>query len=195
MELNATYLFEKPFRRFHSAEPWWTAYFTMLVLWGEAKSRPIVLTSYRADERGDLSKYGTVSFSGATYGNVVADARLYGEPFGLDEWPNEYLHLRPDVTYIKSHEQRRVIFVETKTIGASVQGNVELYGKLVEFLRQAGWSVELYYLLSVGHEETKDWFSLAEASANIITWEDVFVSAVGSPFEELFGEPLSKYVR
>ena len=229
MPLNATYLFEKPYRKFHNAEPWWTAYFTMesrqnnlsnwpfpslaaprtadeywigycgalpmLVLWGTSQQTPIQLKSYCTDKSGNLSEVGIVPFAGATYSNLIADARLNGEPFGLSEWPNEYLNLRPDVTSLRSLESRQVAFIETKTIGASVRGNVTLYARLVDFLRSEGWTVELYYLLSVGHEEPRDWPMLAASSAAILLWEGVFEAASGSPFGELFEEPLANYVR
>lgn len=194
MGQNATYLFEKPFRRFHNAEPWWTAFFTMLVLWRETQHESLVLPSYNSDQLGQLTKKCSISFAGASYANLVADARLNGEPFGIGRWPNEYLNLRPDITYIKSKEHREVVFVETKTIGASVQGNIELYEGLIGFLRQEGWAAEFYYLLSLGHEQTRDWSLLADVSANVITWEDVFSAAKGSPFSDLFGEPLAKYI-
>jgi hypothetical protein len=193
MQLNATHLFELPFRGFHNAESWWTAYFTMLVLWGSAHGKPVVLPSYLSDLNGNLTEASTVSFSGATHSDLVADARLHGEPFGITDWPNEFLHLRPDVTFLRSLEDRKVLFVETKTIGASIRGNVDLYANLAAFLRCQGWSVEFYYLLSVGHEEAEDWPLLATASASIIKWEDVFGVAEKSPFGCLLGELLSKY--
>lgn len=195
MESNATYLFEKPMRAFHNAESWWTAYFSMLVFWRNANNRALELPHYISDANGNLTKAGIVSFAGATYANLVCDARLHGEPFSISGWPNEFLHLRPDVTHIRSLAKRRVVFVETKTIGASVKGNVKLYSNLVAFLRSCGWSVELYYLLSMGHEEQKDWARLAVVGASIICWEDVFDGAKDTPLGQLFGEPLSNYNR
>ena len=193
MALNATYLFQKPYRGFHNAESWWTAYFTMLILWGNENDSPITLKSYRTDADGNLTQSGSVSFSDATYGNLIADARLHGEPFGISQWPDEYLHLRPDVTFLRSQEDRKVTFIETKTIGANAKGNVELYSRLANFLVSNGWEVELYYLLSEGHEATKDWPALQVNSASIIKWEDVFKAAAPSPLGKLFGVPLINY--
>ncbi len=195
MATNATYLFEKPYRKFHNAESWWTAYFTMLVLWRSSSNNPLELPWYLSDKNGNLNLKGSVSFDAASYRNMVADARLYGEPFGLSEWPNGFLNLRPDVTFLKSSDRREVVFVETKTIGAKAQGNVALYARLRDFLRSKGWSAELYYLLSEGHEELSDWPILEAAAASIILWEDVFKATAGSPFGELFAEPLSNFVK
>lgn len=165
----------------------------MLVHWSAANNKGLELPCCISDASGNLSETGIVSFRGASYANLICDARLHGEPFDVSDWSNEFLHLRPDVTYIRSLAERRVVFVETKTIGASVKGNVELYSRLVEFLRGCGWSVELYYLLSVGHEEQKDWARLATVGASIIRWEDVFDAAKETPLGQIFGEPLSNY--
>lgn len=194
MTTNATYLFEKPFRKFHNAESWWSSFFTMLVLWRSSRSNPLCLPWYLSDKNGKLIAKGRVSFDGASYSNMVADAGLFGKPFGLSEWPKDFLNIRPDVTFLKSPEKRQVIFVETKTIGEKVQRNVALYARLTDFLINQGWSAEFYYLLSYGHEGVSDWPVLEASSANIILWEDVFRAAVDSPFGGLFSEPLTNYV-
>jgi len=66
-----------------------------------------------------------------------------------------------------------VDFIETKTIGANVQRNVGLYASIAEFLKDKGWTVGLYYLLSSGHETPRDWPLLAAGSADIILWDGV----------------------
>ena len=195
MTSNATWLFARPAPNFHNAEPWWTAWFSMLLLWGAVQGRPQMFPWCTTDAEGNLIPAGTVSFAGARYDTLVADARLRGEPFGIAEWPNDFLDLRPDLTFIRPGAARQVVFVETKTIGASVKGNVGRYAELVAWLEGQGWTAELYYLMSAGHEALNDWKLLAEAGARILRWEDVFEAAAETPFGALFGEPLANYLR
>lgn len=194
-KLNATNLFEQPSRSFHNSESWWTAYFTMLLLWSEAHRTPIDLPWYDVDHQGELSRGGTVSFSGVTYRNLIVDASLRGEPFGITDWPNEYLNIRPDIAYIKSNCPRQAVFIETKTIGANVRRNIGLYANFSDYLRRNGWDVDFYYLLSNGYEEDTDWALLSANNSKVIIWEDVFMAATETPFGTIFGESLEKYVQ
>lgn len=192
--MNATYLFEKPYRKFHNSEPWWSAYFTILALWMSSKDTPLSVPVYEARGNGLLDAVDVIDFSGANYANLIADARLHGELFDIENWPNEFLHLRPDITFFRSLEKKKIVFVETKTIGASVQGNIANYPRISRFLEDCGWCVELIFLLSKGHEQISDWELLANHSARIITWEDVFDKAIGTPFEEILGGNLNNYI-
>jgi hypothetical protein len=196
---NATYLFQKSDeerqRKFYSSESWWTAFFTILALWKEKQNDSLELPWYGSNKavEGGVG-VGIVSFKGITYQNMAADARLNGQLFNVSDWPNDFLHLRPDVTFIKSESEREVIFIETKTIGATAQKNIRLYESLLNYLRSKDWKAEMYYLISKGHEDEADWMKLEKASACIIIWEDVFKVASSSCFEDIFPESLLHYV-
>jgi hypothetical protein len=102
------------------------------------------------------------------------------------------LGLKPDV-WILRREDRQVVFVETKTIGASIARNHLLYLRVLSHLRDVGWSAELYYLLSHGHECQADWPLIEQSGLAVILWEDVLRTTLGTPFETLFDEDLSIY--
>lgn len=186
MTKNSTYLFERPRRDFRNAESWWTAYFSMLVLWEVSQGREIELPWYRSDPTGNLSISGSVKFEGASFSNVVVDGKLKGAAFSITPWPDQFLDLRPDVTILDPSRGKAVTFVEVKTIGASVARNIYPYDDLVKFLRDNGWVSDVYYLLSEGHEAESDWKKLCECESRILKWEDVLRKAVGTPFGELF---------
>jgi hypothetical protein len=191
---NATYLFIEPSREFRNAESWWTALFSMTLLWETAQGRAFALPWYTADSEGNLSLSGEVRFDGATYSKVVVGGRLRGKEFGIENWPGQFFDLRPDVVIFDGNGKKNVKFVEVKTVGASVAGNILTYSGLAGFLRAEGWEAEVYYLLSVGHEADKtDWPKLHEHESRVIKWEDSLRHIAATPFSELFEFDLLDY--
>jgi hypothetical protein len=193
LELNATYLFEKPFRTFHNCEVWWTSFFTLFALWCSTNQRSFSLPTYQCTEDDSLHPVGIISFQDLSYGNVIVDGRLRGDVLGIADWPNRFADIKPDVTILHSLTDRQITFVEVKTIGASVKSNAPLYSELTDFMRTKNWNVKFLYLMSDGHEASSDWGVLRKYAQEIILWEDVLRATVKTPFEALFGEPIAKY--
>ena len=73
------------------------------------------------------------------------------------------------------------MFVEVKTIGASIARNQARYLKIRDHLRQAGWSAELYYVLSRGHECVGDWSLIENDGVHVLLWEDILREALATP--------------
>jgi hypothetical protein len=188
---NATYLFELPARRYHSSESWWTAFFSMLILYRSRQEPQWSLPAYVSRAGCPLEK-GTFAPGRLGLANLIVEAPLSENPFSLTSWPNEFLQLKPDVCILR-REERHVVFVEVKTIGASVARNHSRYLKICEHLRQSGWSAELYYLLSHGHECVGDWPLIENDGVRVILWEDVLRAAIGTPLGEIFDQSLSEY--
>ncbi len=191
--VNATYLFEKPLRKFHHSESWWTAWFAMLLIWGNKNNRPVTLPAYCIKDGLPVEHRKNACFAGATYGTLVAEAPISGEIFSIDAFPDEYFNLRPDLTFIKRGGERFVAFVEVKTIGSGIRRNIALYDGLGNYLNGAGWAVDFYYLLSRGHEQPAELKLLEDTSARIIFWEDVFAYAENTPYGDLFEDSLAQY--
>ncbi len=124
--------------------------------------------------------------------NTVQEGKLSGELFGLDDWPNEYLNLQPDLINW-CRERKRVTIIEVKTIGAEVKGNLWLYHKFSEFMNTNGWESKLYYLLSHGHEKSSDWLHLSRANASLIFWEDLLKLTASTPLTQVFDFKLQHY--
>jgi hypothetical protein len=85
------------------------------------------------------------------------------------------------------------VFVEVKTIGAGIERNHSRYLNIREHLRKSGWSAELHYLLSHGHECVADWPLIEHDQVRVILWEDVLSEAMGTPLGGIFDQSLSEY--
>ena len=176
--MNATDLFVLPKRSFHNSESWWTAFFSMWLLYESSSSNPRPL---RVCNHGDDQRFawtGELDITGLTAANLISEGPLSREVFGLLEWPNSYRGLRPDVTILRP-ERRMVAFIEVKTVGASVSGNVLLYEEVATHLRNLGWAADVFYLLSCGYEG--NWRTVTEYKLRLILWESILQRAKGSP--------------
>jgi len=190
---NATYLFELPFRGFHNSESWWTAFFSMLVLFLAHEDAEASIPLYAYNAENAIHRTGSFDFNGYTYSKTVIEGALRGDVFAFDIWPNEFLNLKPDITFWIP-EKKKVVFVEVKTIGASIQGNASTYVALRDHMRKEGWDAHLYYLLSHGHEATNDWPVIEKSSIPFILWEDVLKLSLNTPFSHVFDEAIEQYI-
>lgn len=188
---NATYLFELPGRRFHSSESWWTSFFFMLILYRSRENAEWTLPTYVC-RSGWPVKSGAFAPGRLGLANLIVEAPLSENPFLLGSWPKEFLQLKPDICILR-RDQRQALFIEVKTIGATVARNHSRYLDVRQHLRTLGWPAEFYYLLSHGHECLGDWPLIEHDQVPVILWEDVLRAAVGTPFGALFDEPLSEY--
>jgi hypothetical protein len=61
------------------------------------------------------------------------------------------------------------------------------------YFTQHGWSITLYYLISHGHENNRDWRLIESNQLKVILWEDVLRAVVGTPPGPVFDCDLSTY--
>lgn len=188
---NATHLFERPTRRYHSSESWWTSFFSLLLLYRSRNDPQWTLPTYTCRSGYPVEP---VPFSPGRLSpeNLIVEAPLSKNTFGIASWPVEFLQLKPDVCILHS-DCCRVVFIEVKTIGASIARNHTRYLQTRDHLRHLGWSADVYYLLSHGHECVGDWPLIEHDEVRVMLWEDVFQFAIDTPFGDLFDEPLAHY--
>ncbi len=182
---NATWLFESPTAP-HRSEAEWTIWFMDLVAWWVAQSAPLKLPFYRVSANGCFRKAGDLELCRPPLRPDLKVDRWLETVFPAESWPLALHNLRPDVI-VRDESTRRASLIEVKTRGASVRRNVDNYESVVEFLVDNGWSAQLFYLLSAGHEDGPrgDWELLEERRSHIILWEDVLAAAIGSDIHKI----------
>ncbi len=188
---NATYLFQLPGRCYHSSESWWTAFFSMLLLYCTRKDSQWTLPTYTYSG-GYPVESAPFAPGRLSLADLIVEAPLSENPFRLASWPLEFLQLKPDVCILRA-DVCQATFIEVKTIGASIAKNHGQYLKARDHLRSLGWSADFYYLLSHGHERQGDWPLIEQHEVRIMHWEDVLRAATGTPFGELFDHPITEY--
>jgi|SRR5579864_4774320 len=174
-EDNATYLFIQPSRDFHNSESWWSALFSILVLHlaqgGNTSKIPLCKYVGSLGEGFiDLGEY--LDCSDTKFDEVLVDAKLNNELFGIDEWPNEFSGIRPDVLFHRP-KLKRTTLIENKTVGANLDRQLDRYHKIKRYLDKNGWSAEFLLLISLGYETERVWKAVEESETKLILWEDV----------------------
>jgi len=188
---NATYLFQNPFREYHHSESRWSAMAQIALVWlSDKKISEIPI--YIVDNDRLKVTHDKFIIKEFTCGNTIVEGKMTGTPFQINDWPNEFLNLSPDIVHWES-SGKKAILIEVKTIGATVERNTDVYSHLNSFLCSRGWKSALYYLLSHGHENNKDWVILKNANARIILWEDIFIAIKDQPIAQLFDADLANY--
>lgn len=191
-DLNATYLFERPYRYCHNSESWWTAFFSMLVLY-KSNTEPsfsLPIKTYTTASR--FTRIDWLACAGLQFSDIVVESPLNAQTFNLPEWSTDYQNIKPDLTIVM-REQKTVTFIEVKTIGAGIARNLQLYENLCQHLQTSGWKASICYLLSCGHETNTDWRLLERHSVCVILWEDVLLAASETPLAQIFDVPLANY--
>ncbi len=190
--LNATHLFEQPARYRHNSESWWSAFFSMLLLYRTKTEPSFSLSIYTYTTAVGYRRVGQLVPRTFSFATMSVEAPLSAMAFGLATWPVEFLGLKPDLSVVEP-ERRHALFIETKTIGSSVAQNVALYDQVCAHLRQSGWDVDLCYLLSHGHEARRDWPLIEQHALRIVLWEDVLRAVINTPLARVFDVDLAAY--
>lgn len=190
--LNATHLFEYPARHHHNSESWWSAFFSVLVLYEATTAPSFSLPIYTYATDTGYRKVGNLACKDMSFSKLHVEAPLSAKAFGLNALPTGFLGLKPDVVFLDP-DRRQATFVETKTIGATIAQNVMLYGQVITYLKQNDWNVDLFYLLSHGHEARHDWLLIEREALRIILWEDVLKAAAATPLARIFDVDLTTY--
>jgi hypothetical protein len=121
--LNATHLFEKPARDRHNSESWWSAFFSLVLLYRARTDPPLSLPIYTYTAAAGYRTVGYFPAKGFSFATAAVEAPLSATAFGLAAWPIEFLGLKPDLSVIEP-ERQHALFIETKTIGGSVAQKV-----------------------------------------------------------------------
>ena len=184
---SATQLFRQRKDGFCHSESRWSAVAQMAFIWmSKEKNKDTYLNVFKSQYikkkknwlRAD-SKFAFLNWSvlesSIVEGNIK-DYFLHYFPKDTDI-PN----MKPDIELIdKKNDETNILIIEVKTVGAKVKGNIENYKDLVEKINlKPGYTCELYYLMSYGHEDSKlhaDWSVLDEYDMNILLWEDLFIN-------------------
>jgi hypothetical protein len=88
--LNATYLFRQPSNYHHNSESWWTAFFSLVMLY-LAKTSPSFSLPVYAYSTDTYRKVGELRPGGFSFAKMAAEARLCAATFNLESWPNQFL--------------------------------------------------------------------------------------------------------
>jgi hypothetical protein len=190
--MNATYLFEKPYREFHNSESWWSSFFSLFLLSETQSKAPRSIPVWRYAHPNRFWRSGTFETTNITFSNIVVEGALCGHPFSLSAWPPEYARIKIDLALIRD---RLITLIETKTIGASIARNLLLYGHIANHLTSQGWQTSLYYLISYGHESRNDadWKLISQQELPLFLWEDVFRLASSTALGRSLGVNLDEY--
>jgi len=189
---NLTYKFIEPLREYHSSESRWSTILQIALIWlSEFKNEPHVKI-YNSINGELIDTKNIFEIYRWTNENSVVEGKLNGYLFNNNKWANAFLNLSPDVVRFDP-KLKEVIFIEVKTVGASVKKNIELYKELNNYMISCGWRSRLFYLMSHGHEIHSDWQLLQKVNASILIWEELLSLLLNSPIEKLIGSDLASY--
>lgn len=179
---NATDLFIKPSREYHSSESSWSSLFAYQII--DACHRGVRLGIptfvYREDEdlwyfeqqNEPLLLPPQLDFTSIIIEGKLCTGCVQGIP---DPLPMEFNDLRPDITLLWDG---CLTVIETKTVGARITQKDQLYFDLCSWFAKRGINAKAYLLLSAGHEPDSDVRSLAGAqwrqAPKLILWEQFF---------------------
>ncbi len=194
---NATYLFLQPSRSFHHSESRWSSIAQMAFVWmgTDDRSLDIYRSEYESNQTKKwlVKKENALSFTGWNASNTIVEGKLRASLFCLDEenWSKDFDNISPDIVHI---DDEKIVIIEVKTIKTYLKGNIELYRRVVDHLKQhSRKKCELYYLVSYGHEYLSDWKILNEDNADIILWEDFFSKIQKSDIASYIHSDLKQY--
>jgi len=179
---NATWLFEKPYPDMHSSESLWTSLFSIFIICASQKSIQFDFPLYYID---DQDHYYPKLKAGKSFKilpslsfdrNIIVEGNMSYNVF--QDLPGELSSLRPDIMILK--DEQPSIMIEVKTTGRHRIGTRQLglYEKMQEFF----CNLQVYYLISCGHESNSDLDLLAKAKSDILLWEDIFPQILQSRF-------------
>jgi len=178
---NVTYLFDKPDVNSHNHESFWASLFAIFLVCASQSKIEFKLPVYFIDKDNDYepttSKERTFRISSnlSFDKNIIVDSTFSNKLFpGL---PPTLWSLRPDIMILKEKNVPHIL-VETKTTGRHEIGEYQLslYKEIKEFFGD----IEIYFLISRGHENKNDRDLLSKEKFSILLWEDVLPKIVKS---------------
>lgn len=173
-QLNATHLFRYPEAKTHNSESWWSALFSMLVLY--LSSHPDVprlpLKKCKGGRNWYFEQVGSLDCGGLRHQNVLVDQKLTGDLLGMPSWPEALEGLRPDVLFF-CPSRKKAVLIENKTFGTELGDQFGRYLKACEELKKHAWDARTFLLISAGYENEADWKTIEDQGITLILWEDV----------------------
>lgn len=183
---NGTDLFVRPSREYHHSEHFWSSFFALYILESSRSGEVILKAKKHTKENrfcddGELNITSKLKFDDLIVEGNIGDVTFFKKVgFNKTGFQEEYLSIKPDIVIRDTTPTKeKVIIIEVKTVGHKI-GRYQkiLYEKLIAFLRENGCAAELYFLLSSGHENNRDWDLLTEGEKpslfKLLLWEDVF---------------------
>lgn len=178
---NATYLFREPDPYHRCSESFWTSLFALSVLTQSAAASPLRIPAFQCvfeGKHGHFEPDGHLIIPRALRrSEMVVEGKL--RPGFLPKAltvPPGLLDLSPDIII---NIDNAITLVEVKTVGHELGVyQKECYDNLTMFLKDLGYSVEMYYLLSAGHEKDRDFSILRKVPEpkqpfKLLLWEKV----------------------
>jgi len=178
---NATYLFGQPSQHYHSGESFWTSFFALCLLTESRAALPLEMPAFQCVINGNHGHFqpdGELIVSRALQRReLVVEGKIRaGFLPRVTTVPNELLDLRPDIIVALDDS---ITVIEVKTIGHELASyQKKCYETLSKFLKDHGYTINLYYLMSAGGKD-RDFDLLryvpsAPCQFKILLWEKVF---------------------
>jgi hypothetical protein len=179
---NATYLFRGSLDHYHHSESFWTSMFAISLLLGSRATNGIHLPAFeykRKENEGWFERNGSLEVvEPLEWSQLVVEGKVRtGFLPNLQEAPPQDLwDLKPDIVIRRDN---RVTLIEVKTVGHRLGEYQKVCCENVAaYLRRNGYAVELFFLMSAGHESRRDWELLLSVSPEahqfrLLLWEKV----------------------
>ncbi len=181
---NATYLFRTPSDGHHHSESFWTSLFAIALLLGSRAKDGFEVPAFhfkRCEETKEwlFEQDGSLAImTPLEWSQVVVEGKLrpgfvpdLAEPLPQDLWD-----LRPDILI---RIGRQITLIEVKTVGHHLGEYQKLCcERIASYLQRNGYSVDLFFLISAGHESRKDWELLLRLTSEaarfrLLLWEKI----------------------
>lgn len=194
---NATYLFEGECRNVRHSESFWTSLFVLLVLYISKSKLNFKIPLYRFVVNHNNNPWGFQE-DGELQTDGLAFKDIFVEPKLANLLPNEAAvqGYRPDIAIFYRNDKRLVI-IEDKTIGAKLGNEIDNYKTLADKLgKKLEYETEVLLLISVGEENNGDWKKIENTQGiKLILWESILqiLNNPALPFQRLFDEDLKPY--
>jgi len=180
---NATYLFIEPHRKHHHSESYWTSLFSLYLLYLSKTQKNTSLPAFKLIKEDGQSCFRPDGYlhvpKDMDFSNIIVEGRFGQAAIPDDknvEIPKNLLNLKPDIFIVKNDQ---IIIIEVKTIGSYLTNyQKERYEEIYIFLIQRGYKLQLYFLLSAGHEQKNidllEYHPSNISTYKILLWEHIF---------------------
>jgi hypothetical protein len=179
---NATYLFREPSEHHHHSESFWTSFVAISLLLASRAPEGIRLPTFQYMRRAKEWSFEPCETLDITkpleWFQVVVEGKIRaGILPNLKELPPQDLwDLKPDILI---WQDQHVTLIEVKTVGHHLGEYQKVCCQNVaSYLRRNGYTVDLLFLISAGHESRHDWdllrtISLEAREFRLLLWEKV----------------------
>lgn len=179
---NATYLFREPSEHHHHSESFWTSLFAISLLLGSQAPKGLHLPAFqymRRDKQWWFEPSASLDIAEPLeWSQVVVEGKIRSDfvPNLKDVVPQNLWDLRPDILV---RRDRHVTLIEVKTVGHHLGEYQKVCcEEIASYLERNGYTVDMFLLISAGHESRRDWNLLQTISPEVprfrvLLWEKV----------------------